>query len=217
MDKQQLLDQVAKDIIATKGGPMATFGTNPVPGEGSCEAEILFIGEAPGATEDQMRRPYVGVSGQLLRKQIVEAGFKIEDVYITNIVKFRPPENRDPLPAEIEFFKPFLDRQIEIIEPKVIVTVGRFSMYKFLDEGVSISKIHGVPRLVSWNGKRIYVFPMFHPAAALRAGEMMKMFTEDFKKLREFIEKLDSNGSQADVTDEKVEAKSPLAKQMELI
>jgi DNA polymerase len=119
----------------------------------------------------------------------VTAGFKEEDVYITNIVKFRPPENRDPTPQEIEFFKPFLDRQIEIIDPRVIVTLGRYSMYKFLGESVSISRIHGLSRKINWNGKEILVFPMFHPAAALRNPETMRQFETDFVKLNDLLNK----------------------------
>lgn len=182
MDKKKLLDQIAREIAKTNGGPYGK-GLKPVPGEGNPEAQIMFIGEGPGFYENQQGRPFVGVSGRLLRKSIVESGWKEREVFITNIVKFRPPENRDPTPAEIEFFKPFLDRQIEIINPKVIVTLGRFSMYKFLGEGVSISKVHGQPRKID----KYTIFPMFHPAAALRATGMMNQFLEDFKKLRDLI------------------------------
>lgn len=184
MDKQQKLEEIAKKIAATKGGPLAALGVNPVPGEGSPNAKVMFIGEAPGFHENEQRRPFVGVSGQLLRRTMAENGFPPEENYITNIVKFRPPENRDPTPEEIEFFRPFLDEQIEIIDPKFIVTVGRYSMYKFLGQGASISKIHGIPRKV---GKYI-IFPMFHPAAALRDPKVMQVFKDDFKKLKEFVE-----------------------------
>jgi len=198
------LEDIAAQIAQTNGGPFGP-GLNPVPGEGDSHAQIMFIGEAPGFHEDKAGRPFVGVSGQLLRRTMSENGFPPETVFITNIVKFRPLENRDPQPFEIEFFKPFLDKQIEIIDPKIIVTVGRFSMYKFLGEGVSISKIHGVPRKVG----KYYIFPMFHPAAALRAGEMMKEFVEDFKKLKEFVETLDQQVPPV--------VKVPPEKQMELI
>lgn len=181
-EKQKLLGDIAKEITATKGGPFGT-GLNPVPGEGNPDAEILFIGEGPGFNEDREGRPFVGVSGKLLRKTMRENGILESDVFITNIVKFRPPENRDPTTSEIEFFRPFLDKQIEIIDPKIIVTLGRFSMYKFFGEGLSISRIHGIPKKV---GKYL-IFPMFHPAAALRAGDMMKMFLEDFKKLKDLF------------------------------
>ena len=106
-EKQQRLNEIAGKIAATKGGPMESFGSNPVPGEGNPDAKILWVGEAPGATENQLGRPFVGVSGKLLRRTMVENGFAEKDVFITNIVKFRPPENRDPTPEEIGFFKPF--------------------------------------------------------------------------------------------------------------
>jgi DNA polymerase len=182
MDKQQKLNEVAGKIAQTKGGPFGP-GLNPVPGEGDPDAQIMFIGEGPGFHENRLGRPFVGVSGQLLRKTLVENDFKESEVFITNIVKFRPPENRDPTPQEIEFFKPFLDEQIEIISPKIIVTLGRFSMYKFLGEGVSISRIHGQARKM---GKYL-IFPMFHPAAALRDGSMMRQFKEDFGKLKDLL------------------------------
>jgi uracil-DNA glycosylase family 4 len=213
MDKKQQLDEVAREIAKTNGGPFGP-GLKAVPGEGNPEAKVMFIGEAPGFHENEQGRPFVGVSGQLLRRTMVENGFAPEEVFITNIVKFRPPGNRDPLPAEIEFFRPFLDRQIEIINPQVIVTVGRFSMYKFFGEGVSISKVHGQPQKTG----NYYVFPMFHPAAALRDGAVMKMFAEDFKKLREFVDRLVSDGSLVGLESKTETAtETPAAKQMELI
>lgn len=187
MDKKSALDQIASEIAATGGGPLKANGINPVPGEGNPDADILFIGEAPGFNENEQRRPFVGQAGKLLRKELAKHGFLEDEVYITNIVKFRPPENRDPTPEEIEFFKPFLDKQIEIIDPKIIVTLGRFSMYKFFGEGSSISGIHGKPRNIQWNGKTIAVFPMYHPAAALRSGSMLAAFEEDFQKLKNLL------------------------------
>jgi DNA polymerase len=188
MDSQQketALKIISDDITRTRGGPFGP-GLNPVPGEGNPEAEVMFIGEAPGFNENEQGRPFVGVSGQLLRKTMAENGLPPESVYITNIVKFRPPGNRDPSPEEIEFFRPFLDQQIEVIDPEIIVTVGRFSMYKFFGAGVSISKIHGQPRKIG----KFMIFPMFHPAAALRAGDVMKEFIADFAKLKSYIEEL---------------------------
>ncbi len=190
--KQKALEKVAAEIAATSGGPLKAPGVNPVPGEGNPDATIMFIGEAPGFNENREGRPFVGQAGKLLRKNLTENGFKESKVYITNIVKFRPPENRDPTPAEIEFFRKFLDEQIKIIEPKIIVTLGRFSMYKFLGEGVSISRIHGQLRKINWQGREILIFPMYHPAAALRAGEVMREFENDFKKLWEITDKMES-------------------------
>lgn len=188
MNKQQKLDEIAKKIAATNGGPFGP-GLNPVPGEGSPDAEVMYIGEGPGFHENQQGRPFVGVSGQLLRKTMVENGFNEKGVFITNIVKFRPPENRDPTPEEIEYFRPFLDEQVEVINPKFIVTLGRYSMYKFLGIGSSITRIHGQPRSINWNDKSRIIFPMFHPAAALRDPRTMQAFKEDFAKLRELVSK----------------------------
>jgi DNA polymerase len=186
-EKKKALLELANELEKTQGGPLKGPGINPVFGEGNPEAKVLFIGEAPGFNENQQQRPFVGISGKLLRKNILANGWKEDEVYITNIVKFRPPENRDPLPSEIEFFKSFLDRQIEIISPEIIVTLGRFSMYKFFGEGVSISRIHGMPRKIEWNGQTVTVFPMYHPAAALRQGSVLRDFERDFVKLRELI------------------------------
>lgn len=187
-EKKKALSKIAEEIIAAGGGPLATLGMNPVPGEGNPNAEIMFIGEAPGFHENEQKRPFVGQAGKLLRKTLVENGWNEDGVYITNIVKFRPPENRDPTPEEIEYFRPLLDKQIATIDPKIIVTLGRFSMYKFLGPTATISRIHGQPRTTNWQGKSVTIFPMFHPAAALRAGEIMNLFLDDFQKLRKFVD-----------------------------
>jgi len=126
-DKLNELKKLADELARNTSLPLRD-SANLVFGEGNIDCDVLFIGEAPGATEDQLRRPFVGRGGQLLDKMIMSIGWKRADVYITNIVKRRPPENRDPLPDEIEAYKPYLTRQIEIIAPKVIVTLGRFSM-----------------------------------------------------------------------------------------
>jgi uracil-DNA glycosylase len=159
-----------------------TGAANLVFGEGNIDCAVMFIGEAPGATEDQLKRPFVGRGGQLLDQQIAAIGWKRADVYISNIVKRRPPENRDPLPAEIEAYKPYLTRQIEIISPRVIATLGRFSMNYFLPEA-KMTRDHGRVFLV--DGRMI--FPIYHPAAALRSTEMMNTFKEDFKKLPDVV------------------------------
>lgn len=202
------LEEIAKEVEATGGGPLKAPGVNAVFGEGNPNAEILFIGEAPGFNENEQKRPFVGQAGKLLRKNLVASGWQETEVYITNIVKYRPPENRDPLPNEIEFFRPFLDKQIEIIDPKIIVTLGRFSMYKFLGEAVSISRVHGQPRKIG----KFVIFPMFHPAAALRATGVLRQFEEDFKKLREFVD----NGIKTNSVKE-VKIEKPEVKQLELI
>ncbi len=179
MNKVEELESLKKEMAENKNLPLKT---NLVFGEGNADCEVLFIGEAPGALEDELVRPFVGRSGQLLRKCIRELGWKEESVYITNIVKRRPPENRDPLPEEIEVYKPYLTRQIEIIKPKIIVSLGRFSMNYFLPEA-KISRDQG--KLFKAGDLR--VAPMLHPAYALRGTTAMNAFTESFKKLPAMI------------------------------
>ena len=179
MTKQELLAELAAAMTADTSLPLKT---NLVFGEGNIDCEVLFIGEAPGQNEDAQRRPFVGRAGQLLRQLIRELNWKESDVYITNIVKRRPPENRDPLPEEIEAYKSYLTRQIDIIDPKVIVPLGRISMNYFLPEA-KISRDQGKAFRV--DGR--LVVPMFHPAAALRGTGVMEEFREGFKKLKDIV------------------------------
>ncbi len=151
---------------------------NLVFGEGSPSGGVMFIGEAPGANEDRLKRPFVGRGGQLLDEAIRAIGWKREEVYITNIVKRRPPENRDPLPAEIAAYRPYLAQQIAIVDPALIVTLGRFAMNYFAP-GAKMTRDHG--SAFGIDGR--IVFPVYHPAAALRSTEMMKVFRADFKKI----------------------------------
>lgn len=188
-EKKRDLDKIATEIRQFKGLDIAKSATNAVPGEGDPDAELLFIGEGPGFNEDQQGRPFVGQAGKLLEKTLQEAlGMTRDQVFITNIVKYRPPENRDPFPDEIEACREWLDRQIEIISPQIIVTLGRFSMAKFIP-GVTISQVHGQSRFVDFNDHRYIVFPMYHPAAALRATSMMQQFVADFAKLKDLLGK----------------------------
>ena len=152
--------------------------TRAVPGEGSRTADIMFIGEGPGFYEDQQGRPFVGPAGKLLDELLASISLSREDVYITNMVKCRPPNNRDPLPGEIESCRPYLDRQIEMIGPKVVVTLGRYSFERFFP-GEAIGKARGKPR--SWNGRMVY--PMYHPAAALHNSSFRPAIESDFQKL----------------------------------
>lgn len=161
-----------------RDGALPLRESNLVFGEGNADCEVMFIGEAPGFHEDRLKRPFVGRGGQLLDEMIKSIGWRREDVYITNIVKRRPPENRDPLPGEIELYKPYLARQLEIISPKVIVALGRFAMNYFLPDA-KITRDHG--RVFKIGGR--LVFPVYHPAAALRSPQMMEELKEDFKKL----------------------------------
>lgn len=166
--------------------PLATEAKDIVPGEGSATAKVMFIGEAPGYNEAVQRRPFVGRSGQLFRKVLTELGMDEKDVYISNIVKVRPPENRDPTPKEIAAYKPYLNQEIEIINPNLIVTLGRLSMGKFLPD-VKVSQVHGRLHKITWNGRILYVLPMYHPAAALRAPQVKEAFVSDFQKLPKLL------------------------------
>jgi DNA polymerase len=164
--------------------PLVNNEKEVIPGEGNANAELFFIGEAPGHQEYVERRPFVGRSGQLFRKTLGEVGIDEKSVYITNIIKARPPENRDPSPQEIEAYKSFLNEEIEIVDPVLIVTLGRFSMRKFLPDA-SISQVHGRLHKVKWlnTDKTLYVLPMYHPAAALRGTAIKMSFVADFKKI----------------------------------
>lgn len=179
---QQLQALYAKLEAAAASLPLATTPTDIVPGEGDPQATILLIGEAPGQLEAAQRRPFVGRSGQLLRSTLAAVGHEPASVYISNIVKVRPPDNRDPTPAEIAAYKPYLDQEITILNPDLIITLGRFSMAKFLPE-VKISQVHGRLHKVMWESELRYVLPMYHPAAALRGTTMKQAFVDDFNKI----------------------------------
>ncbi len=170
------------EIIADETLPLRE--SNLVFGEGNPDTEVLFIGEAPGARENELRRPFVGRSGQLLDKLLGELGWPRTDVYITNIVKRRPPDNRDPLPQEIEAYRPYLARQIAIIKPLVIATLGRFAMNYFLPLG-KITRDQGK----LFPAGKLFIYPMFHPAAALRSTGTLNDFRQSFQKLPAVIAK----------------------------
>jgi len=155
-----------------------------VPGEGPEGADIMFIGEAPGFHEDQQGHPFVGAAGKFLEKLLESIGLTRADVFIANVIKCRPPGNRDPLPEEIEACKPFLDRQIELLQPKLVVTLGRFSMARAFPKA-RISRIHGQPRKI---GGVLY-YPMYHPAAALHQPSLRSTIEEDMRRIPELIER----------------------------
>ena len=157
--------------------------TRAVPGEGSRTADIVFVGEGPGFYEDRDGRPFVGPAGKLLDELLSSIGLKRDDVYITNMIKCRAPNNRDPLPGEIEACKPYLDRQFEMIAPKVVVTLGRYSFSKFFPQE-SITKARGKPR--KWND--LHIFPIYHPAAALHNPRLRPILESDFRNLSSFLQ-----------------------------
>ncbi len=182
-ERQQVLEKIHDEVRRCTACPLPKERTQAVPGAGPVTAEIMFIGEAPGFYEDQQGLPFVGRAGKLLDQMLEKAGIARERIYITNVIKCRPPGNRDPKPEEVEACRPFLERQLVIIDPKVIVTLGRYSMARaFPNE--KISRIHGQPRRIEG---RIY-FPMYHPAAALHQPSLRRVVEEDFLKLRAVLE-----------------------------
>ena len=181
MNKLEELKKLEEEMNRDKS---LQLNTNLVFGEGNINCEVMFIGEAPGKQEDIQKRPFVGRGGKLLDKMIEKTAWKREDVYITNIVKRRPPNNRDPLPEEIETYKPYLTKQIEIINPKIIATLGRHSMYYF-NPNLKISRDHG--KIFRMDGRLLV--PMYHPAAVLRNPNLLDEYAKEFKKLPKIVEK----------------------------
>jgi len=183
MDKEALLEEIKKNIRTCDKCRLCKTATHPVPGEGNPKAELIFVGEAPGETEDQTGRPFVGRAGRLLETLLAKIGYKREDVWIGNIIKHRPPQNRDPLPDEILACKPYLTEQLKILSPKIIVTLGRFALSYFYGDG-KISRDRGnLLQTGNFN-----VFPVYHPAAALRSPQMYKDLESDMLKLSGVLE-----------------------------
>jgi uracil-DNA glycosylase family 4 len=168
--------------------PLAASRTNVVFGSGNADADLMFVGEAPGFHEDQQGKPFVGAAGKLLEKLLGEIGMSREDVFIANVLKCRPPGNRDPLPEEIEECKPFLFKQVELIEPRVICTLGNFSTKLLTRRQDGITRVHGRPQDHVISGLPIRLYPIYHPAAGLRSTSMLETLREDFQKLPELLE-----------------------------
>ena len=166
--------------------PLASGRTQVVFGTGNPQASIMFVGEAPGFYEDRQGEPFVGASGKLLTELLQSIGLERSDIYIANVIKCRPPKNRDPLPDEINTCKPFLLQQIELIQPKLVCTLGNFATQTLLERKVGITKVRGqVIRL-----EHFVVFPLFHPAAALHQGNLRVPLKEDFQKLKAVLEQM---------------------------
>jgi DNA polymerase len=189
ISKQAQLDKVKAEILEANVCPeLAQTATNLVFGEGDPDAEVVFVGEAPGKQEDLQGRPFVGAAGKFLDEMLLEANLKRSEVYITNIVKYRPANNRDPLPQEKKVFLSYLQTQLEIIQPKLVVTLGRHSMNCFLPD-LQISKVHGEPKRIKVAMKQVggvmqfVILPLFHPAAALYNGSMRSTLMEDFQAI----------------------------------
>ena len=182
MTAEETLAQIAKEVTVCTNCELHHSRKKSVPGEGPATAEIMFIGEGPGFHENEQGRPFVGAAGKFLDQLLAQAGVTRADVWIGNVVKCRPPENRDPQPEELAACNEYLERQIQAIDPSIIVTLGRFSMNKFFP-GAKISAVHGQMRKV---GER-YVIAMFHPAAALHQAALKPAILADFAKLPELL------------------------------
>lgn len=184
--KQEQLGEIASAIVADNVTPeLRTLAKQLVFGVGDPDAQLMFIGEAPGAREDELGEPFVGAAGKFLTEMLGSIGLKRSRVYITNIVKYRPPDNRDPLPEEIEAFVPYLQRQIKVIQPLLIIFLGRHAMNVFLPE-LKISQAHGKPVR---KGGQVYL-PLFHPAAALYNPGMRETLSDDFARIPKILEKI---------------------------
>ncbi len=184
----QKLNYLGKLVKDCHKCPLYRTATNPVPGAGSPNAKIVFIGEAPGFYEDQQGLPFVGASGKLLDKLLASINQQRQDVFICNILKHRPPENRDPLPSEIKVCTPFLKAQLQILKPQVIITLGRFALNYFLPTDF-ISRVHGQTKHLSWQGLDLSLIPVYHPSAGLRNGAMLADLQADFITIGNFINK----------------------------
>ena len=180
MDEAARLEVLAAEIITHDiCHDLAEQATQLVMGDGRVDADIVFIGEAPGKNEDLQGKPFVGAAGTFLDEMLAAAQLRRQDIYITNIVKYRPPNNRDPLPEEKRAFWPYLMRQLQIIQPKVVITLGRHSGMAFIPD-LAISRDHGNPRWAQFNELKFLVIPLYHPAAALYNGALRQTLIDDF-------------------------------------
>ena len=199
-DRDQKLKTIREEVLHLTTSPLYEYrcvnNYLPVIGQGNHHATIMFIGEAPGKNEAQQGRPFCGAAGKILDQLLASVHIKREDVYITNIIKDRPPQNRDPEPTEIELYGPFLDRQIAIIQPRVIVTLGRFStaylmnQYNLVDYLKPIGQLHGTiqkPHPLNNETYAPIIIPLYHPAAALYNGATKEILFKDFQQLQSFV------------------------------
>lgn len=197
MDKHDQIKKILDEVVNLNRSPLYQYRISnhyfPVIGEGSNDAHLMFVGEAPGEKEAKTAHPFCGRSGKLLDEMLGTIGLDRGKVYITNLIKDRPPENRDPTPAEIELYSPFLDRQLDIIRPRVVIMLGRLSMnYLFGKAGIAdrlqpISKIHGDLFEGDFGYGKVLLLPLYHPAVALYNPKMKIVLFEDFKKVQQFI------------------------------
>ena len=181
--RREQLVELYREVAACARCPLAETRTKAVFGAGSADADLMFVGEAPGAEEDRQGLPFVGRAGQLLAELLAGIELAREDVFIANVLKSRPPGNRDPLPAEIDACQPYLWRQIALIQPRVIATLGNFATKLLTRNPLGITRVRGTPQVHTLGGRQVFVMPLLHPAAALRTPAMKEALREDFAKL----------------------------------
>jgi DNA polymerase len=186
-ERREALIELYREVTECTKCPLDAGRTKAVFGAGNADAELMFIGEAPGAEEDRQGLPFVGRAGQLLNQLLEGIGLKREDAFVANILKSRPPGNRDPQPDEIEACWPYLERQIQLIEPRVIATLGNFATKKITGSQTGITRVRGTPQVHTLGGRTVFVFPLLHPAAALRTPSLVDTLREDFAKLPELL------------------------------
>ena len=185
--RRERLLEVYREVSSCERCPLSATRTKPVFGAGDADADLMFVGEAPGAEEDRQGLPFVGRAGQLLSQLLAGIGLSREDVFITNVLKSRPPANRDPQPTEIEACHPYLMRQVELIEPKVVATLGNFATKLITGTRVGITRVRGTPQVHEIAGRTVFVFPLLHPAAALRTPSLVETLEGDFRSLAELL------------------------------
>ena len=183
-ERRQALKAVYEQAsTCTRCPQLASTRNTVVFGAGNADADLMFVGEAPGANEDLQGLPFVGAAGKLLEKLLIEIGLSRAEVFIVNVLKCRPPGNRDPLPGEIENCQPYLRRQVELIEPRVICTLGNFATKLLREDPTGISRLHGRAEVRELGGRSVRIFPIYHPAAALYTPRMLETLREDFARL----------------------------------
>ena len=188
VERRDRLVEVYQEAAVCTKCPLAETRTNVVFGSGNADAELMFVGEAPGAEEDRQGLPFVGRAGALLTELLEGIGMSRKEVWITNVLRCRPPGNRDPQPVEIESCQPYTHRQVELIEPRVIATLGNFATKLLTGSRIGISRVRGTPQVREIAGRSVFLMPLFHPAAALRTASLVDVLREDFAKLSELLE-----------------------------
>jgi DNA polymerase len=210
-ERREGLVEVYREASACTRCALAETRNSVVFGAGNSDAGLMFVGEAPGAEEDRQGLPFVGRAGGLLNELLGEIGMRREDVFIANVLKCRPPGNRDPQPAEIETCRPWLEQQVQLIEPTVIATLGNFATKLLTGNPTGITRVHGAPQVHELGGRTVFVMPLFHPAAALRTPALRQTLAEDFAKLPDLLRQ-EPPAPEPEITVERTEQ----AKQLEL-